>query len=1609
MDEVLIDLTMYEYRPLVAAALQLLVTQHSQRRCLLDTLNSVQLVVENELTDLFFDVSAKMSEILDLAERHELWGRLQTEKDRANNDRMHALIASLTGLCDNTTEDVGGVQFARENVQRLLRNAGVVPCIMRVFEIPYEHDKAGDDGDEEHKNLNELFRRCADFLRIWVEGSRSNQMALFQHLEFLVSCVDKDFGVAAVLAGIFRNNTQIAHSMDRKMILYLSSEISHDRPDPALLSCFRSILAPHGEPIKDNQTTIIGVLLAPARRETTVRLIGKDGCPKGSDVFDRRKALMEKETAGTATDADRRLLAYHAELLHTLGLCCMGKSNIAEAKCQQLYPFENLIDAVVDPRTTLAVKAALVQYLTLAFLEAETQVLSLPSHPKIWELLRHLADSVNAADWSTGAGVVAQIFCRGKSAKDAKRMSAMGERMAESLKERKAAAGAADSKTPAPGKSEANEVALKGFIFDSALPAIHAFFTSSYVLLQQGGGAMGVRDEDQDTIKALSKALAEAYTALDATITRLGGGRSAGEAKDGAGGASGFTRPTEWFQALQATMKALPTNTQQALSIVNAAANEGGSGGIARTTSIHEDDSPKKRISHASHHKTLSRVSSGPPRWERENFNIFVKELTQHPQVVKAIEDEFGNLVREFTNEGKSAINRDRGGKGEVIYDEDARLEIATVAATGLDVRGNKLPRQRMPLSFFTVAKYVLIDHLRATMASTEASAVSTNIALAKILRRVIRNEGTQDGKETTSKRHMQSLLTDLGLVSLLVDGFARIVGTTSGTDPHDELLNEILLVGLELFERDGGNIKSQKAAHDHFVRMESNDFFWKVNVQLSIATKLLHKARGKPADDVTKMEGGFHMQAAQKTQQLVTTLCRGHYKPMQELILDQSAITQGGKTTIVLKHLVAFLDVLSKSIETSQRAKMVTLSFNTLTEAIQGPCVTGQLALEKTKILEIANRMMSVKLAHGTADAAISETIENELKHAVVIALNAMLEGQTAEDRTIISAMARNLSTNFLIKRLLDLDKLINDFETDADEEELRREGQEIVMLLLSLNELRPDLPDLHAIAEVTGDTFVDATENIEITWMGAVHRIYFPLPPLERFLSDKLMNDTLNCIDRSTPQNKLKSFTEEFIDCYDVMGHGQWLERVGLAAIFSNRKLEVAMNARFFLVVALNVLLVIFYERPGDQPCATADDACTVDAQEPHLRWCPEGWTCPTFSFVGKKEKTFAEFVIWALGVLVIAFSTFAVALHTVAKAPTALKARRRDAERVHWAKLGGPYVSVALKTLFILIDWKLFYFVIYLLFAFFAMLKHHKWYPPLLLDIILRDPTTLNVVRAVTYPFRSLLSALVLTGIVIYIYGFFLFSYYSGDVGEMDTCRNLAMCVFDTGRRGMLMGGGLGEYLHEVDPGDDLNYVEDWYIRGFIDWSFFIVILVVLLNIVFGIIIDTFSELRAKKVERENDIANVCLICANERSVFDRLGNGWGMHTTEEHQPRAYLLFYVHLREKPKNDYTGAEAYVWDQLERKNISWFPLHKALSLKAAILDDDDAILEEVKDLQKSVKSLSGNSNNALEAVKGDLAELMQSVQQLALRVDDVSATLGAMTRQGGAAAAAAE
>ena len=81
-------------------------------------------------------------------------------------------------------------------------------------------------------------------------------------------------------------------------------------------------------------------------------------------------------------------------------------------------------------------------------------------------------------------------------------------------------------------------------------------------------------------------------------------------------------------------------------------------------------------------------------------------------------------------------------------------------------------------------------------------------------------------------------------------------------------------------------------------------------------------------------------------------------------------------------------------------------------------------------------------------------------------------------------------------------------------------------------------------------------------------------------------------------------------------------------------------------------------------------------------------------------------------------------------------------------------------------------------------------------------------------------------------------------------MDVCKSLISCFMQTVDMGLRFGGGIGETLVVLDY-DDPSFIGRW----FFTMLFFICICVIFLNVIFGIIIDTFAELRDEQSIRGN----------------------------------------------------------------------------------------------------------------------------------------------------------
>ena len=114
----------------------------------------------------------------------------------------------FTTLC---SEGPATVEIPPRNVktvakfQDILRNAGIFTHIMNILMLPlkcepHEADGARSDGGterqpvREHRDRRDLFAKCYDFLRAYVEGNKKNQELAFVHLNHFIDTM----GIAGI-------------------------------------------------------------------------------------------------------------------------------------------------------------------------------------------------------------------------------------------------------------------------------------------------------------------------------------------------------------------------------------------------------------------------------------------------------------------------------------------------------------------------------------------------------------------------------------------------------------------------------------------------------------------------------------------------------------------------------------------------------------------------------------------------------------------------------------------------------------------------------------------------------------------------------------------------------------------------------------------------------------------------------------------------------------------------------------------------------------------------------------------------------------------------------------------------------------------------------------------------------------------------------------------------------------------------------------------------------------------------------------------------------------------------------------------------------------------
>lgn len=210
----------------------------------------------------------------------------------------------------------------------------------------------------------------------------------------------------------------------------------------------------------------------------------------------------------------------------------------------------------------------------------------------------------------------------------------------------------------------------------------------------------------------------------------------------------------------------------------------------------------------------------------------------------------------------------------------------------------------------------------------------------------------------------------------------------------------------------------------------------------------------------------------------------------------------------------------------------------------------------------------------------------------------------------------------------------------------------------------------------------------------------------------------------------------------------------------------------------------------------------------------------------------------------------------------------------------------------------------------------------------------------------------------------------------------CKTFWGCYRATLGYGLRSGGGVGD-IFEVSLRD----------RWVLDITFYVAITVGMLNLIAGVIITTFGQLRENKARRMEDTVGVCFICGIDKQVFDRASDkpeGFTTHVKLDHNMWNYLYFIFLLWEQDKDDDDGLEQYVRRAIDANDIAWFPMNKAIRLRQAATKEESMLMSLTHRVQQTETLVA----TRLERFNTDISIVLEQLNQV-LKQDHVDTRSG--------------
>ena len=220
----------------------------------------------------------------------------------------------------------------------------------------------------------------------------------------------------------------------------------------------------------------------------------------------------------------------------------------------------------------------------------------------------------------------------------------------------------------------------------------------------------------------------------------------------------------------------------------------------------------------------------------------------------------------------------------------------------------------------------------------------------------------------------------------------------------------------------------------------------------------------------------------------------------------------------------------------------------------------------------------------------------------------------------------------------------------------------------------------------------------------------------------------------------------------------------------------------------------------------------------------------------------------------------------------------------------------------------------------------------FPFLLLAIIDLNQTLKNVILSIKLRGKEFFLCFFLAFIFMYGLANIAFFYFNSDFEqELDyyddnVCKSLIFCVLNACDSGLRARGGIG------DSGKRISYMrgQSHYIKRIIlDDIFFFLIVIISIDLVFGIIIGEFAALREKTQKYINDREYHCFICHTNKNTIEKNREDFSVHVNKIHNMWNYVSYMIFVKLSNVHDLNSINSYAREKIDNNDVSWLPSYK--------------------------------------------------------------------------------